>query len=601
MRFLFFGFCKVLSMKKILSAIIILLNSLCSVTAQNDSGSLEPEKIYLHTDRDIYIAGENLFYKLYLQGNPAQMSKYAYLIIRNENNLSVTNIRLEINNQVAFGTILLSDTLNSGVYQVVCYTNCMRNYSEDSYFKKEIIIANRFDSKLNLFSDTLRFIQANTSSVQNPGKITRNENLVIHLGKQVFDQREKITFSIESTDIPENLISYLSVSVSEIVPDVSHEPSISEYFRKSKFLETYGEPDRKNCNYSPEFYGTVIQGKVIPLSILDNQDDSVTRTASKEIKPCTLLISTADSISNLQYTSSDSSGKFKIHLNPYYEGKDLYIRIKENIRATIEPDTKFSLIQSFNPSGKFNLPGIKGFLLRSSSIVQIQKFYDTRVEITSKREFLPSKIIPGIYFDHYSTIFPSDFIDLPDFFELSKEIVPFLKVRKTGGKFVAAYVNFLDEGHINYEPAIFLDGVPIDDVNQIINLDSRKIKRIETLTGTRSFGELSFSGILAVFSKDLLIRNTKFKTPTIYYHAISSQPYLKPKPFSPVDDRKHIPDLRQLLFWDPEIILNKKVVQNIECFASDLTGNFRINIQGITSEGDPVNGSAIITIQSISK
>ena len=600
MKLLLFGFFKVLSMKNILFTIFILLNSSSFVTAQNNNGSLKPEKIYLHTDRDTYIAGEFLFYTLYLQGNPGQMSKYAYLAIRNKSNSYVANIRLEINNQVAFGTIFLSDTLNSDVYQVVCYTNCMRNYSEDSYFKKEIVITNRFDKNLNLFSDSLNTPETGTSSNRYSGNITGIEKVIIHLDKQVFDQREKISFSIEPHNISENSISYLSVSVSEIVPGTPNEPSISEYFNDNNIWKNKGESERKKCSYSPEVNGAVLQGRVLSLSLPGNQTDSVNRDTSNEIKIYTILVSTADSISNMQYYSTDSLGLFNIHLNPYYDGKDLFVRIKENVKVTIEPETKFCLIQPFNPSDKLNVPGIKSFMLRSGNIAQIQKFYNEQVKITTKKEFLPGKIVPRIYFSHYSTIFPSDFIELPDFVEISKEIVPALKVRKTGDKFVSGYVNFLGEGSINLEPTIFLDGVPIDDVNQIINLGSSQIKRIESLPGTRYYGKMSFSGILAVFSKDLLIDKIQFKTPTIKYQALSSQSYTKPEPFKPINSR-HIPDLRQLLLWEPEIILDNNENQQIECFASDLPGKFRINIQGITSTGDPVNGSAIITIQSKSK
>ncbi len=224
-------------MKKILFAIFILLYSFCFVSAQNNNGSLKPEKIYLHTDRDKYIAGEYLFYTLYLQGNPGQLSKYAYLIIRDKNNSFVTNIRLEINDKIAFGSIYLSDTLNSGIYQIVCYTNSMRNYSEDFYFTKEIVIANRFDKKLNLFADSLIIFTSDTSSNQNAGSLTRNENLIFHLNKQVFDQREKISFSIESNNIPDDSIIRLSVSISEIVMGMPNEPSISEYFNNNNLWE----------------------------------------------------------------------------------------------------------------------------------------------------------------------------------------------------------------------------------------------------------------------------------------------------------------------------------------------------------------------------
>src|SRR5674536_200295 len=109
---------------------------------------------------------------------------------------------------------------------------------------------------------------------------------------------------------------------------------------------------------------------------------------------------------------------------------------------------------------------------------------------------------------------------------------------------------------------------------------------------------MPLSGILAVFTKNLEINNIQFTTPTVRYQSLSSQNFSKPKIYIPANLNKHTPDLRQVLLWDPEIILHNKEKLQIECYTSDLQGNFLISIQGMTSKGIPVNGSAIITVKS---
>jgi hypothetical protein len=584
-------------MKLILSSLIILFNCLCTCFAQKKNEFLLPEMVYVHTDRNIYLAGDYLYYSLYLQGNPGKVSRYAYLVLRSRNNSPIARVRLEINNQKAFGRIFLSDTLHTDIYQLICYTNCMRNKAEGSFFNKEIVIVNHFDKVLNLYDSTI----INKSSFSSPDRNfierTDQENISISLENKEYSPREKVTFYIETKDCPGNVITRLSVSVTEIVPEIPADPDISDYFSKTSNSEDSGEQKQNQCSFYPEIKRSVIQGRIIPAqqpvmnSIIQNKDDI------PGIKNQTVLLSSPDSIANFQYTTTDSLGLFRFLLNPYYEGKELIIRLKENVSAVIELDNKFKLIQPYTPSGQFNLRGIRTYLIRSLNIFEIQKFYVFKSTINFENEIEENKIIPRVYYKPFTTIFPDDYLELPDFVEISREILPFFKVRRNNDSYFLSITDIRDKGFFNSEPMIFMDGVPIDDVNQIINLGTKNIKRIEALPVNRYHGAMSLPGILAIFSKNLEINNIKFKTPVIRYQPSASQICTKPEPYYPVVRNKHIPDLRQVLLWDPEIILRNNEKKPLEFYTSDLQGDYRISIQGITSDGFPVSVSAVFTVK----
>jgi len=583
-------------MKVFLISVLILFISFCESAAQNSYRSLTPERIYLHTDRDVYTAGDYLFYTLYLQGNQGTMSKYSYLVLRDRHNSLIAHERLEIENRKAFGSVYLPDTLSSGVYQIVCYTNSMRNEAEEVYFNKEIVIANRFDEQLNAFTEPFNSSSAVTSSDQTSGGTTGNENLLIHPDKEVYNPREKISFYIESNGIAEKSVAQLSVSISEIVPGVLAEPAISEYFNNASQSAYTSDSKQNSCNFYSEIDEPVVQGRVIPAAQSGSKKDSVNKNDAARYY--TILISSPDSIVNMQYAKTDSMGSFRFLLNHFYNGKELYIRIKDDVKATIVLDDKFDLIEPFTSSGAFNVHGIKTFLTRSENIALVRRSYNEQPVMDTVKKFLAANTIPRVYYKHYTSILPSDYVELIDFAEISKEILPALRIRKSSGSFFSYYVNIPGQTQGSTEPQIFLDGVPIDDINQIISLGSRQIRRIETLPVTRYYGEMSIAGILAVSSNGLLINNIQFKTPTLKCLALSSQAYTKPEPFIPAGSDKRIPDLRQVLLWEPDIIMDRSKELHIECYASDLQGKYRINIQGITSSGDPVNGSAIITVQS---
>ncbi len=585
-------------MKYLFFTFLIVSNSFCSLLAQNNYESLNSESVLLHTDRDIYIAGDNLFYTMYLRGTPGRMSRYAYIVLRDRQNTSIVQVRVEIRNQMAFGNIYLSDTLHSDVYQLVCYTNRMRNEGEESYFTKEIVIANRFDKKLEQF-DSIPFSNSlATSPGQSSGNEDRNGNLIIHLDKQEFNTREKVMFSVETNNIPGDSITRLSVSISEIVPGMHYNQSFSDYSGDIIKTAHRRESAQNQYRYQPEVNGSIMEGRVLRVQQTDNQPVIDNQAIKNDTNIYTILVSTPDSIANMQYTTTDPSGSFRFILNPYYEGKELIIRLKEKASAVIELDDKFKLNRPFIPSKKFNVPGIKSYLIRCMNIEEVQRFYSLKAEADTGIVLQQATAVPRVYYQPYSRVFPADFLQLPDFVEISRELLPAFKVRKDNDNYISSFIDTRNEGFLNIEPIIFLDGVPVNDVNQIINLGTNQIKRIDMLPIIRYYGEMRLSGILAVFSKNLEINNIQFTTPAVSYQVIPNQSFTKPKHYIPADINKHIPDVRQVLFWDPEIRLRNKENKQIEFYTADLQGNYLISVKGITSNGLPLNASAIFMVKS---
>jgi hypothetical protein len=103
------------------------------------------------------------------------------------------------------------------------------------------------------------------------------------------------------------------------------------------------------------------------------------------------------------------------------------------------------------------------------------------------------------------------------------------------------------------------------------------------------YGETEFQGIISVTSRN-----------GIYKSVVSNSNYALFKPhsmtypstlFSPVYDENNsydnIPDLRQTLIWKPEIFINhESETETISFYTGDLTGDFKIRIEGVTDEGD---------------
>ena len=87
------------------------------------------EKIYLHTDKNFYVAGELLWFKAYYVDGwfhePLQVSKILYVDLLDKQNNPVLHTMISLRPGQDNGSLQLPLSLNSGRYQLRAYTNWM--------------------------------------------------------------------------------------------------------------------------------------------------------------------------------------------------------------------------------------------------------------------------------------------------------------------------------------------------------------------------------------------------------------------------------------------------------------------------------------------
>ena len=151
-----------------LVTLIVLYNplSICNnINYKSHSGddSLKiVEKVYLHIDRDFYYPGEDIWFKAYL------IDASDKLLSNHSNNLHVELISpaskiidrriIRLNEGLGNGDFRLPENLKSGRYLLRAYTNYMRNFDDQLFFKKDITIINSSD-KVEVLSDNTKYIK----------------------------------------------------------------------------------------------------------------------------------------------------------------------------------------------------------------------------------------------------------------------------------------------------------------------------------------------------------------------------------------------------------------------------------------------------------
>ncbi len=117
---------------------------------QTAPGNPWVEKVYLHTDRPQYFAGEvmrfRIFYVEGFQHTPADLSKVAYVELLSSAPAVVLQVKVKLQAAGGAGELVLPYTLTTGTYQLRAYTRWMRNESERLFFHRSLQIINPMEA-----------------------------------------------------------------------------------------------------------------------------------------------------------------------------------------------------------------------------------------------------------------------------------------------------------------------------------------------------------------------------------------------------------------------------------------------------------------------
>ncbi len=225
------------------------------------------EEIYIHTDREEYISGESLWFKIYLVDrktlSPSSHSRIAYFEILNEANKPVIQKRVLLSRGFGPGQIYLPDTLSTGVYTLRGYTNWMKNFLPDNCFRKEIRIYNSLGDKRlairhGIATSTHKSLNNpyNRVDVKTEMKLSvRNlptddmEIVVSSCSKSADENMNKIFLCIQTHGILDRISAepMREDSVKIIVPWKSLTPGINQV----TIFNSNGQPVLEKYTYSP--------------------------------------------------------------------------------------------------------------------------------------------------------------------------------------------------------------------------------------------------------------------------------------------------------------------------------------------------------------
>lgn len=152
------------------------------------SDSYPQEKLYLQLDKNVYSAGESIWFKSYatigIYNLFSNVSGLAYVDLINMSGVKIDSIIIPLVMGIGLGDFVLPDTLSEGSYRLRAYTNWMRN-AEDYYF---------YDRTLQVVNGRTDNIV--TKTTLQPGKSSSNYLIDIKHANGVPIPNEKISYEL---------------------------------------------------------------------------------------------------------------------------------------------------------------------------------------------------------------------------------------------------------------------------------------------------------------------------------------------------------------------------------------------------------------------
>ena len=91
------------------------------------------EKIYIHYDKDYYVAGETIWFKAYLysKGLPSSLSNNFYIQLIGPDGRMISQKKYPVKGATATGDFTIADSMPQGYYHIRALTPAMLNANPD--------------------------------------------------------------------------------------------------------------------------------------------------------------------------------------------------------------------------------------------------------------------------------------------------------------------------------------------------------------------------------------------------------------------------------------------------------------------------------------
>ena len=154
------------------------------------------------------------------------------------------------------------------------------------------------------------------------------------------------------------------------------------------------------------------------------------------------------------------------------------------------------------------------------------------------------------------------------------------------------------------DPLFLLDGMPVSK-GAILSIPVNQVDFVDVLKRSRAtiFGPSGSHGVIAVYTLTAAdnLANRAINDDKCILHFIHPGYSFARKFYEPVytSDTPHQdkPDHRATIYWNPEVKMTGQGKAKISFYTTDLIGTYNVHLEGVTSDGIPVNSETFFDVK----
>ena len=324
-----------------------------------------------------------------------------------------------------------------------------------------------------------------------------------------------------------------------------------------------------NSVFPIEDLGILITGEIV------SQSDAIIPAGSEAI------FSINDTLPDMQASKISSDGSFAFLIDKY-KSMEAFIDLKfgeEQLSNdyNVQVDEKFYYASGSRNSDKlkqFTNEDFSNSIKEETNRVIIQRAFGHLNPEGTDSLFNKPYSLQAFYGDPLIVVYPEEFIFLPNFGEIIREIIPRVRFKNNNSQ-CELIVTDVENSIKSNTPLVLMDGIPVKNICDLQMLNSDHIQRIEVQSGLRVVGNFLYN----VKNQKSKLENT-FQIPGYAYSPDFSVLYE-----GYISKGKTHPDFKNQLYWDPNIALRNNEKAEIEFLTSDELGEYIIDITGYTENG----------------